>query len=71
MRPSSAATDDLRPAIDALRRRRRAEPRPERDRCDLGQAIAEHQALLRERKEREAQRLGLDWLAGRGRETRV
>ena len=68
MPPSSASTDDLRPAIDALRRRRRAEARPERERCDLGQAIAEHQALVRERKAREADRLGLDWLGGRGRE---
>jgi hypothetical protein len=33
----------------------------ERGRASLGEAIAEHQALVRERKADEAQRLGLGW----------
>jgi hypothetical protein len=36
----------------------------ERARADLGTAIADHQALVRERKAGEAHDLGLDWLAG-------
>jgi hypothetical protein len=37
------------------------------DRCtaDLGEAIAEHQALVRERKADEAAQVGLDWLRDR------
>jgi hypothetical protein len=34
----------------------------ERSSADLGVAIAEHQALVRERKADEAQRLDLAWL---------
>jgi hypothetical protein len=37
----------------------------ERDRSDLAGAIAGHQALLRERKAREAANLGLGWLRDR------
>jgi hypothetical protein len=42
----------------------------DRDRANLGQAIAEHQALVRGRKADEAQRLGLEWLrkSARGRD---
>jgi hypothetical protein len=43
----------------------------ERGRTDLGEAIAEHQALVRDRKADEARRLGLGWLrtkSGRERE---
>jgi len=38
----------------------------ERASADLGEAIAEHQALVRERKADEAARLGLDWTRDRG-----
>jgi hypothetical protein len=34
--------------------------------ADLGGAIAQHQALVRERKADEARRLGLGWLRRRG-----
>src|SRR5919204_4915928 len=37
----------------------------ERGRTDLGAAIADHQALVRERKADEARTLGLDWLRSR------
>jgi hypothetical protein len=37
----------------------------ERSSADLGEAIAEHQALARERKADEAQRLGVEWLRDR------
>jgi len=37
----------------------------ERSSADLGEAIAEHQALVRERKADEAARLGLGWLGAR------
>jgi hypothetical protein len=33
----------------------------ERCSADLGEAIAEHQALVRDRKAHEAERVGLDW----------
>ena len=35
---------------------------------DLGGAVTEHQALARERRAREARRVGLGWLRGSGRE---
>jgi hypothetical protein len=37
----------------------------ERGEADLGGAIADHQALMRERKAGEAERLGLGWLRPR------
>jgi hypothetical protein len=37
----------------------------ERGRTDLGAAIADHQALVRERKADEARKLGLGWLRSR------
>jgi hypothetical protein len=37
----------------------------ERATADLGEAIAEHQALVRERKADEAARVGLEWLRDR------
>jgi hypothetical protein len=40
----------------------------ERGRGPLGEAIAEHQALVRDRKADEAARLGLAWLRNRERE---
>jgi hypothetical protein len=39
----------------------------ERASADLGEAIAEHQTLARERKATEAARLGLSWTRERGR----
>jgi hypothetical protein len=41
----------------------------ERCNADLGEAIAEHQALVRDRKAEEAARLGLDWARERETET--
>jgi hypothetical protein len=40
----------------------------ERGRGDLGEAIADHQALVRDRKADEARSLGLGWLRRPGRE---
>jgi hypothetical protein len=38
---------------------------------DLGGAVADHQTLARERREREAQRLGFGWLRERRAAERV
>jgi hypothetical protein len=43
----------------------------ERGRADLGAAIADHQALIRDRKADEAHALGLGWLSNRREPERV
>jgi hypothetical protein len=58
-----AGTRRARPATPRELRVLEAHLRASIDRCtaDLGEAIADHQALVRDRKAQEAARLGLDW----------